>query len=312
MAGSDTPTAYVFYNYNPSLVAAVIFIVVFGISSLLHIYQLARARTWYFIPFVIGCLFETVGYIGRALSANEAPDFTKNPYIIQSILLLLAPALLAASIYMVLGRLIRLLDAGDLSIISPRWLTKVFVTGDVLSFLAQSAGGGMLATAKDKDAVKRGENIIVGGLGIQIIFFGFFMIVTLIFHLRISKKPTQKSLEITTPWKKLLFVLYAASLFILVRSVFRVAEYIMGKDSELQSKEFWIHIFDALLMALTVMSLNWFHPSRVINQAWDRKRIVSSDGYAMESQVYEGGQSRSDGGPPERYSLSPARPKYDS
>lgn len=85
-------------------------------------------------------LVECVGYIGRALSANEAPDFTKNPYIIQSILLLLGPALLAASIYMVLGRLIVLLDAGHLSVIRPNWLTKVFVTGDVLSFLAQSAG----------------------------------------------------------------------------------------------------------------------------------------------------------------------------
>lgn len=74
------------------------------------------------------------------MSAQEAPDYTKNPYIIQSILLLLGPALFAASIYMILGRLIVLLDAGHLSIIKPRWLTKVFVTGDVLSFLAQSAG----------------------------------------------------------------------------------------------------------------------------------------------------------------------------
>lgn len=162
----------------------------------------------------------------------------------------------------------------------------------------------MLATAKDRDAVKRGENIIVGGLGIQIIFFGFFMIVTLIFHLRINRNPTQKSLEIATPWKKLLFVLYAASLSILVRSVFRVAEYIMGKDSALQSQEFWIYVFDALLMSLVVVSLNWFHPSRVINGALDRKRIVSQDGYALESQPHERSQ--------QRYSLSPVRPKYNN
>ncbi|KAG9497590.1 hypothetical protein J7337_010451 [Fusarium musae] len=297
---------YIFYNYNPNMVAAVIFIVVFGLSALLHTYQLIRSRTWYFIPFLIGCLFECVGYVGRALSAQEAPDFTKNPYIIQSLLLLLGPALLAASIYMVLGRLIRLLDAGDLSIISPRWLTKVFVAGDVMSFLAQSAakGGGMLATAKTKSAVKRGENIIVGGLGIQIIFFGFFMIVTLVFHLRINRNPTQKSQEITTPWRKLLFVLYSASLFIMVRSVFRVAEYVMGKDSELQSKEYFIYIFDALLMSLVVVALNVFHPSRVINHEMDRKRIVSQDGYALESQPV--GRDDRD----RRYSLSPVRPKH--
>ncbi|KAF5257071.1 hypothetical protein FOXYS1_12419 [Fusarium oxysporum] len=295
---------YIFYNYNPNMVAAVIFIAVFGLSALLHTYQLIRSRTWYFIPFLIGCLFECVGYVGRALSAQEAPDFTKNPYIIQSLLLLLGPALLAASIYMVLGRLIRLLDAGDLSIISPRWLTKVFVAGDVMSFLAQSAGGGMLATAKTKSAVKRGENIIVGGLGIQIIFFGFFMVVTLVFHLRINRNPTQKSQEITTPWKKLLIVLYSASLFIMVRSVFRVAEYVMGKDSELQSKEYFIYIFDALLMSLVVVSLNVFHPSRVTNHDKDRKRIVSQDGYALESQPV-GGDDRD-----RRYSLSPVRPKH--
>lgn len=151
----------------------------------------------------------------------------------------------------------------------------------------------MLSTAKNKDDVKRGENIIVGGLGIQILFFGFFMVVTLVFHLRIRREPTQKANELITPWKKLLYVLYASSFFILVRSVFRVAEYIMGKDSVLQTKEFYIYIFDALLMALVVVAFNWFHPSRVINKMADVKRIASSDGYLMESQEYNGGQQKS-------------------
>jgi hypothetical protein len=58
----------------------------------------------------------------------------------QSLLLLLAPALFAASIYMVLGRIIRLTDGESHSLIRASWLTKIFVTGDVLSFLAQSGG----------------------------------------------------------------------------------------------------------------------------------------------------------------------------
>jgi hypothetical protein len=55
--------------------------------------------------------------------------------------LLLAPAFFAASIYMVLGRLILLVDGEAHSIIRAKWLTKVFVLGDVVSFLTQSAGG---------------------------------------------------------------------------------------------------------------------------------------------------------------------------
>lgn len=58
----------------------------------------------------------------------------------QSLLLLLGPTLVAASIYMMLGRLIALLQADKLSLIRSNWLTKVFVVGDMLSFFAQSGG----------------------------------------------------------------------------------------------------------------------------------------------------------------------------
>jgi hypothetical protein len=56
----------------------------------------------------------------------------------QSLLLLVAPALFAASIYIILGRIILLTDGEKHSLIRQKWLTKVFVAGDVLSFLMQS------------------------------------------------------------------------------------------------------------------------------------------------------------------------------
>lgn len=49
---------YVFYQYEPSLVAATIFVVLFTITTAIHVFQLARKRTWYFIPFVIGGICE--------------------------------------------------------------------------------------------------------------------------------------------------------------------------------------------------------------------------------------------------------------
>lgn len=58
----------------------------------------------------------------------------------QTLLILVAPALFAASIYMVLGRIILLVDGEELSLIRKKWLTKIFVTGDVLSFVMQGAG----------------------------------------------------------------------------------------------------------------------------------------------------------------------------
>ena len=54
--------------------------------------------------------------------------------------LLLAPALFAASIYMILGRIILLVEGEAHSIIKRRWLTKIFVAGDVVCFLLLAGG----------------------------------------------------------------------------------------------------------------------------------------------------------------------------
>lgn len=83
---------------------------------------------------------EIIGYIGRAMSSKQSPNWTLGPYIVQTLFLLLAPALLAASIYMLLGRIILVLQAETHALLKKKWLTKIFVTGDVLSFLLQGAG----------------------------------------------------------------------------------------------------------------------------------------------------------------------------
>jgi len=43
-----------FYQYDPSAEAAIIFIALFGLLTLLHSWQMLRTRAWYLIPFVVG------------------------------------------------------------------------------------------------------------------------------------------------------------------------------------------------------------------------------------------------------------------
>lgn len=76
----------------------------------------------------------------RAIGSHESPNWSVGPYIQQSVLILVAPALFAASMYMELGRIIRLTDGAAHSVVSLRWLTKIFVCGDVFSFLMQASG----------------------------------------------------------------------------------------------------------------------------------------------------------------------------
>jgi hypothetical protein len=74
------------------------------------------------------------------VSSNEYPNYTIPPLAVQAVLILVAPSLLAASIYMELGRLMIVTGGEHLSPIRRTWLTKIFVVGDVISFFFQGAG----------------------------------------------------------------------------------------------------------------------------------------------------------------------------
>ncbi|OBW64295.1 MAG: putative 5-proFAR isomerase His6 [Aureobasidium pullulans] len=251
--------AFSYYEYLPSKAAAIIACLIFIVITILHTWQLFRTRTWFFIPFVIGGLFEVIGYAARAKSADQHPNYTLMPYILQSLFLLLAPTLFAASIYMELGRILDLTEGSSRSIIGRKKLTKIFVLGDVLSFLAQSGGGGMLAQGNSS-----GNKVIIGGLVLQLLFFGFFMVSAVVFHKRMSADPTAKVMAMPLPWKKHLTALYVGSGLILVRSLYRLIEYIQGGSSGYIVEHEWtLYVFDAVLMLGTMAVFFWIHPSEI-------------------------------------------------
>lgn len=183
----------------------------------------------------------------------------------QSLLLLIAPAFFAASIYMILGRCITATGHDSLSVIPVKWLTKIFVCGDVISFLVQCAGGGILSSAKSQSKITLGQDIIIAGLFIQIAFFGFFIVTAGIFHYRLwTCCDCGARSAILVPWKKCLYVLYTASVFILIRSIFRAIEYITGTTGPLMSTEVYLYVFDAALMFLTMTTFNIFTPKSLV------------------------------------------------
>lgn len=163
---------------------------------------------------------------------------------------------------MTLGRIIRATHAETHSPVRVNWLTKLFVLGDVISFCTQGAGGGQQASG-DPDKVKQGENIILGGLFLQIVIFALFILVSIIFHKRLRKQPTQASVVEGLNWQKMMIVLYVVSALILVRNIFRVVEYIGGRDGPLLRVEWPTYVFDALLMAATMVVWGVWYPTPI-------------------------------------------------
>lgn len=158
-AVADEP--FIFYHYEVSMPAASTFVALFSLATIVHVMQMLRSRTWFMLPFAIGTGFEVAGYVGRILNALENPGpYTLIPYIIQSIFLLVAPALLAASIYMELGRIVMMVEGEQHLLIRRKWLTKTFVIGDVIAFFMQAAGGSLQAS-KNPATVRFSKKVLL-------------------------------------------------------------------------------------------------------------------------------------------------------
>lgn len=207
-----------------------------------------------------------IGYAARIAAANDTSKL--GSYIIQQMFILLPPVLFAASIYMVLARIIRAVHGDKFSMIRPSRLTKTFVWGDVVSFYIQGGGGGMTAirsTSTSKiNLASLGLWIVVGGLVCQILIFSFFCLTAITFQKHYQRYLNTASLVPVWPeWKQMMNMLYGVSGLIMIRSIFRVVEFASGADSYLMSHEWPLYVFDTILMFTVMVLFFFYHPCRI-------------------------------------------------
>ena len=275
----------VFYHYRPNKPAGYIFVALFAIATLLHLVYLFRLRAWYFIPLILGGIgnaplslrslyigpfadglraAEVFGYYGRAWSNDDPNEL--GPWILQNFLILSAAPLIAATIYMTLGRLVTALDAEEHSIISPRWLAKIYVLIDVVCLGTQIAGT-VLPASGDATVIETSRKLILGGLIAQLVALSFFVFMTWFSRRGISRSKHMEMMDGSLNWEGHFRALEAVVAFIILRSLVRTVEYAQGEDGYVLSHEVFIYLFDALLMCSVLVVYLVLHPSRLIRDA---------------------------------------------
>lgn len=137
-----------------------------------------------------------------------------------------------------------------------------------------------MASSKASSA-KLGSHIVLAGLIIQIIIFGFFIVVALVFDRRLRAMPTMLSNDPSLPWKKFLYILYTSSAFIMIRSIVRVAEFVEGFEGVIILHEVFLYVFDGVPMAAVMAIFNVLYPSNFS----ERARKARVDGESTGSNV---------------------------
>ncbi|KAI9926320.1 hypothetical protein ASPWEDRAFT_698995 [Aspergillus wentii DTO 134E9] len=262
-----------FYPYTPSASAGYAFMAMFGILTVAHFVVMFPWRAAYFIPLILGGICETFGYYGRAWSHQSRTEISS--WALQEMLIVCAAPLITATIYMFLGRIIRSLNAEHLSSMRVKWLTPIFVINDVICFFTQLGGAGVQVTG-DANVMAIGVKVVLAGLVLSLVVFGFFVLIAVRFHQRLNQESsTVLDNNPFLHWRRYMWALYVSCFAVMLRNLVRTIQFGSNKESPLNTKEAFIYVFDAFLMFLAMLVLLICHPGRLIKKA--RRAKEASD-----------------------------------
>lgn len=103
------------------------------------------------------------------------------------------------------------------------------------------------------------------GLFVQLLFFGFFLVISLVFWKRMRNSPKMHSVPQygKNHWSKLLKLLLLAAPIIIFRCFFRIIEFSQGHDGYLVSHEVFMYLFDAAPMFLVQIMFHFVYAADV-------------------------------------------------
>ena len=128
-----------------------------------------------------------------------------------------------------------------------------------------------------------GSHIVLAGLLAQILIFGFFIVIAVVFHHRLQARPTRQSYDPILRWKIFMYILYATCTLIMIRYVVRVAKFIEGFSGFIILHEVFLYVFDGLPMAAVMALFIIWYPFSFSTQA--RKSESDMEGVDSHTQL---------------------------
>ncbi|KAI4182605.1 MAG: hypothetical protein L6R41_005878 [Letrouitia leprolyta] len=232
------PASLSIYQYQPSLPANVVFLVLFGVAMLIHVLMGLKWRTWFFVIFCI-----TLG-----------------------------PTFYTAGIYITLYKIILYLGP-EHARFPPKAYYWIFIPCDILSLVLQSIGGALSSTSSGGS--RSAVNVSITGLSFQVFTLLVFIGLTLEFSFRWRKarrtmadrKPVSRSFKI------FVWFLSLSTLLILIRCIYRIDELSDGYNGPLIHDQGLFIGLEGVMVLIAVYCLMVAHPGPVFVDLDDERAL---------------------------------------
>ncbi|KAL1841473.1 hypothetical protein VTJ49DRAFT_7028 [Mycothermus thermophilus] len=312
MADTLPPTPISVWAYNPSFPLAVLSTVLYCILFVTITYQtFVRYRTWYFTVMVVGTAMEVPAYALRCYSIKNPSNIAI--YATSLSLTVLAPVLVAAGNYILLGRLVRQgpsvipssssttttnhnphhgdgARAGGAGAVicglHGRFISRVFIVCDTVAFLVQCSGSA-IATVNDwfGPQAQVGVWVLVGGLAFQLVavmtFLGFLG--------RFQRIVGKAGILDGQAWGKVVWAVWVSSVLIVVRCIYRLVEFAEGIEGYSFTHEWVFYVFETVPVLIAIGVFCLWHPGAHLGPIDDKSLRSQRKRARLGSGVAEGG-----------------------
>jgi RTA1 like protein len=246
----ECPVESSIYGYYPDLAANAFFAAFFGVFMIINLFLGIRYRAWTFlIAMTFGCGTESLGYVGRIL-LNDNP-FGMAGFNMQICCLTLAPAFIAAGIYLTLKHIV-ICFGEEHSYLKPKYYTWLFIGFDLFSLTLQGAGGGIAATADTNRSLQNvGNNLMMAGISFQVVTLFAFGAMAAVYYVRpsrsgVSLSASAQRVRNSTGFKLFLGGFLFAFVTIFIRCVYRIAEMAGGWRNPIMQNETEFIVLDSV------------------------------------------------------------------
>ncbi|KAJ6552974.1 RTA1 like protein-domain-containing protein [Mycena capillaripes] len=257
------------YGYVPHEGVAILFLTLFGISTLLHAAQATYHRMWWLFPTACLCgVGELIGWSGR-LWSSFSPRLG-DPYMMQITTTIISPTPLIAVNFILLSRIIARLGPAY-SRLTPKSYTRIFLTCDIIALIVQGGGGGIAASSHKIKSQQLGGNIMLAGIVFQFIAICVYTACGVDFLRRFAAnapvRPMISSAERGVLDGRLRLMIGAigfSTLVLFIRSIYRIVELADGWTGRVITTEVYFNVLDGGMVVLAIFTMNIAHPGLLL------------------------------------------------
>ncbi|CAE6477532.1 unnamed protein product [Rhizoctonia solani] len=286
-AGDDLP-----FNYVPTGWVGIMFLALFGITTGGHLLQALIFRTMYMIPTLVLCgVGELLGWAGRYW--GHVNPHNGDAFMMQITTTIIAPSFMTAAMFLILPKIINELGM-EYSRMPPRLYSIIFISADVTALVIQAVGGAMASIADTPDGAEQGGRIMLAGIVIQLVAVILYTILGIEFVARFSIDRPARSAVLGERRKHsgwvgvphgliwMLVGLAIATVFIIIRSIYRTIELTDGWNGTIISTEKWFNWFDGAPIVIAMFAFNVFHPGYFLRNLESENRLPVSQTSSSE------------------------------